>query len=167
MRGSRIYLTMTTVLGLVIGCSSEKASTPTASQAAPKSPMHRHGVGPHGGVVFDLGKYHAEFTVNRSTHEGIIYMLDDDEESPLDVQANELFLTIQSAKDDQDKTIPQTTISLTPAEVIDGKTRRLQGRADVLGKIASFRGTVAGEIDGKPVLGSFQWQTGSKDMPKK
>lgn len=145
------------LLGLLAGCAPEKTSrsSPTASR---KQPMHRHGKGPHQGIVFDLGKYHAEFVHRPEAAQADLYMLDDDEESPLAVAVGELLLTIQAVKDAAGKTLSQTTIPLVAQDVIGGKTKRLLARDPILGKAASFRGTIAGDIEGKPVLGTFTWE---------
>ena len=53
----------------VTGCSQQSGTTSDpkakgAKDAGKKEGHTPHGKGPNGGVVFDLGKYHAEFTVD-------------------------------------------------------------------------------------------------------
>src|SRR5262249_3520334 len=50
---------------VVVGCSPPSSSTTTSKdKESGKNGDHAHGNGPNDGVVFDLGKYHAEFTVD-------------------------------------------------------------------------------------------------------
>ena len=60
--------------GLAKGSGTTKDST----EVAP----HTHGAGPNGGVVFDLGKYHAEFTVDHHKKECMVLVLGANEKTP-------------------------------------------------------------------------------------
>ncbi len=150
------------------GCQPPSRSPQSSADAAAtrKQPMHRHGVGPHGGTVFDLGKYHAEFVLDRQTGECHLHLLDDDEESPLAVPVKELILTIQSAKAGDGKSLPQLTVTLAPLHQEQGKTTRLIGREPRLAGGAAFQGTIAGEMDGKPSLGRFTWEMSGSQPPQ-
>src|SRR3990170_3723319 len=79
------------------GCSSSSDSTPAAKDAAPVA-EHAHGTGPNGGVVFDLGSHHAEFTVDHPKKECTILFLGDDEKTPTAVASAEFILNIQETK---------------------------------------------------------------------
>lgn len=152
------------LIGMLIFCgaSCSHSGSPKSRGIDPKSSqkrvVHRHGTGPHGGIVFDLGKYHAEFALNSTKAECHLYILDDDEESPLAVAVKELVLTIQSAKTDEGKSLSQTSIPLTPADEKEGKTTRLIGRDPGLAGVLACQGTIAGVIEGKPSLGRFEWR---------
>lgn len=65
---------------LVVGCKQENiGSTASASKnlgedkaksaSNNKAETHAHGIGPNGGIVFELGKYHAEFIVDHDKKE--------------------------------------------------------------------------------------------------
>lgn len=159
-RPRKLNITIVIVISCTAGCSppDHPRSRVVETQSAHNPTMHRHGTGPHGGIVFDLGKYHAEFALDSTKGECHLYILDDDEESPLAVAVKELILTIQSGKTDEAKSVPQKSIPLTPVDHHEGKTTRLMGRDSGLVGIAACQGTIAGVIDGKPSLGRFEWR---------
>lgn len=161
-RISIIMFSLTVALG--VGCHSADGQPDGSfkTKSHKKRAMHRHGVGPHGGIVFDLGKYHAEFVLDSTTGACQLYILDDDEESPLAVAVKELVLTVQSGKKNDDKSLPQTSVQLRPIHEQEGKATQLTGREPGLTDITMFQGTIAGEIEGKPSLGRFEWGKRSK-----
>src|SRR5829696_8687945 len=59
-----------------------------------------HGKGPNGGVVFDLGKYHAEFTVDHDKKECTVLFVtaDNKDAKPLPVATKELTVTTKETK---------------------------------------------------------------------
>ena len=75
------------------GCSKSSDSTPAATareHAAASDAEHAHGAGPNGGVVFDLGSHHAEFTVDHGKQQCTILVLGDDEKTPAAVAADRI-----------------------------------------------------------------------------
>jgi hypothetical protein len=96
-----------------------------------------HGQGPNGGVIFDLGKHHAEFTVDHAKKECAVLFLDGDQTGAkaMAVAAKELSLTTKETK------------------TRDGK---VVGTDPGLGNVANFEGTVVGEVDAKPAQGTFK-----------
>lgn len=146
---------------LVSGCSRPSDSTPAtvnangANEAAPVA-EHAHGTGPNGGVVFDLGSHHAEFTVNHGKHECTILVLGDDEKSPTAVAATEFILNIQETKTADGTVVAPMTVTMMPMNATDGKSATFVGSDPGIGNVADFAGTVSGEIDGKPAMGEFQ-----------
>src|SRR5438046_832608 len=79
---------------VVVGCGQDggkpsDTKTDTAGKGG-KETEHAHGKGPNGGVVFDLGKYHAEFTVDHDKKECKVLMLGMDEKTPKAVACKEL-----------------------------------------------------------------------------
>lgn len=149
---------MRTILVLAVlaaaGCGGG-AGTPVASPK-PGPAKHEHGKGPNGGVVFDLGKYHAEFTVDHDKKQCTILMLGDDEQTVTPVVAKELKVTTKPTKTKEGKEVPALTITLKPTDEKDGKAAKFTGDDPGLGNVAEFAGTVAGVIDGKPASESFQ-----------
>lgn len=158
------------------GCSDEKKTSPTAKDkgtatdsgkkdSGTKEEHHVHGNGPNGGVTFDLGKYHAEFTVDHPKKEVTVLVLKDEEGkkesewSPLAVAAKEFTLSIKETKvsegADKGKVVPPMTITLKPVDEKDGKASKFVGTDPGIGNVADFAGTVVGEIDGKPSQGEF------------
>jgi hypothetical protein len=111
--------------------------------------------------VFDLGKYHAEFTVDHPANECTVLFLDGDgpDAKPLPVAAEEFTLSIEETKvsegPDKGKTVPPMTITLKPVDPQDGKASKFVGNNPGIGNVADFAGTVLGEIDGKPSQGKF------------
>lgn len=158
-------------LGLLIaavamaGCSPQ-AGTPKAEpkiKASTKEDAgHTHGTGPNGGVVFDLGKYHAEFTVDHPAKKCAILFLagGTKDAKPLPVSAKQFTLSIKETKvkegADRGKVLPPMTITLKPVDAKDGKASTFVGTDPGIGHVADFKGTVLGEIDGKPAQGTFK-----------
>jgi len=156
----------------VTGCSDENKTPPaakdkgTAKDGGKKEENHAHGNGPNGGVTFDMGKYHAEFTVDHPKKEVTILFLKSVEgkketDWPTEaVAAKELTLSTKATKveegADKGKVVPPMTITLKPADAKDGKASKFVGTDPGVGNVADFAGTVLGEIDGKPSQGEFK-----------
>src|SRR5262249_50311524 len=115
-----------------------------------------HGKGPNDGVVFDLGKYHAEFTVDHKKSEAMILILGDDEKTPVAVEAKDLTVTTKEAKTKDGKVVAPMTIKMLPKEESGGKASKYVGTDPGLGNVADFEGTVVGVINGKPSQGEFK-----------
>lgn len=145
----------------VTGCGDKKAEPTQAGEkkGGGKAVDHgTHGEGPNGGVVFDLGKYHAEFTVDHPKNECTVLFLAGEDKSakPLAVAAKEFTLTTQETKTKEGKVVPPMTVKLLPADAKDGKASKFVGTDPGIGNVADFAGTVTGEIDGKPSSGEFK-----------
>src|SRR5215211_7978094 len=89
----------------VTGCSDSKPDDKkdkdkAAKDGGKKEDDHAHGKGPNGGVVFDLGKYHAEFTVDHGKKECTVLFVtgDDKDAKALPVAAKELTLITKETK---------------------------------------------------------------------
>ncbi|MCI0458238.1 MAG: hypothetical protein L0Z62_14835 [Gemmataceae bacterium] len=142
----------------VTGCT-EKGSPPkaeTRKDASKKEDHAPHGKGPNGGVVFDLGKYHAEFTVDHDKKECTILILGADEKTPTAVASKEFTLTTKQTQTKEGTVVPPMTIKMLPKEESGGKASKFVGTDPGLGNVADFEGTVIGEIDGKPSQGTFK-----------
>ncbi len=148
---------------VVTGCSektktgdTEKDNKTTKTGKEPKE--HTHGTGPNGGVVFDLGKYHAEFTVDHPKAECTILFVtgDNKEAKPLPVEAKELTLSIKETKTADGTVVAPMTVKMLPQDASDGKASKFIGSDPGIGNVADFEGTVIGEIDGKPAQGEFK-----------
>jgi hypothetical protein len=145
----------------VTGCGDKPAPTGNekpVDKKGKKEDDHSHGKGPNGGVVFDLGKYHAEFTVDHPAKEATVLFVtgDDKDAKPLPVAAKELTLTTKETKTKEGKVVPPMTVKLVPKDAKDGKAATFVGTDPGIGNVADFAGTVAGEIDGKPASGEFK-----------
>jgi hypothetical protein len=145
------------------GCTEKKSdSKPAASKngagdATGGHPEHApHGQGPNGGVVFDLGKNHAEFTVDHDKKECTILVLGSDAKTPVPVAATDLTLTIKETETDEGTAVPAMTITMKPVDEANGKAAKFVGTDEGLGNVADFEGAVVGEIDGKPSQGEFK-----------
>lgn len=150
------------VVGLVVtGCGKSTEKKPAASDAgttasAPSTTEHTHGAGPNGGVVFDLGSHHAEFTVEHGKQQCMILVLGDDEKTPTPIAATEFVLNTKETKTSDGKVVPPMTITMKPVDAKDGKTAKFVGADPGIGNVADFAGTVSGEIDSKPAMGEFK-----------
>src|SRR5215210_261815 len=140
------------------GCSKSNtaAKKPSEGASAPAVVEHAHGTGPNGGVVFDLGGNHAEFTVEHGKHECTILLLGDDEKTPMAVDAKEFVLNTKETKTADGKVVPPMTVTMKPVDAANGKATKFVGSDPGIGNVADFAGTVAGEIDAKPALGEFK-----------
>lgn len=156
-----LALGLAAVALLAAGCDSktDPAQSPMrTSKGSAKSGDHDHGEGPNGGVIFDLGKYHAEFTVDHAKKECTVLFIegDDKDAKPLPVAAKELTLTTKPSKTKEGKDVPAMTIKMLPQGAADGKASKFVGTDPVLANVADFEGTVIGDIDGKPAQGTFK-----------
>ena len=144
----------------VTGCDDKKAGTTKVEdkKGSGKADDHAHGQGPNGGVVFDLGKYHAEFTVDHPAKQCTILLVSGDtkDAKPLPVAAKEFTLTTKETKTKEGKVVPPMTIKMMPKDEKDGKASKFVGTDPGVGNVADFEGTVTGEIDGKPSSGEFK-----------
>lgn len=154
-------------LGLVVvalaatGCDKKadsKVAEGTKNQPSKGAEHAPHGAGPNGGVVFDLGKYHAEFTVDHPKKECTVLFLTGDQKgaTAMAVAAKEFTLTIKETKTKEGKVVPPMTIQLKPVDEKDGKASKFVGVDPGIGNVADFEGSVSGEIDGKPSQGEFK-----------
>ena len=135
------------------GCDQPKpppAAVPTAVTApADDHDDHDHGPGPHGGTVFDLGRYHAEFTVDHTAQTATVFVRSGNLKRPLAVAADKLTLTL---------TQPAVTVELLAAPQPGdppGKASQFAGRHPALGAEQGFAGSVAMTADGKEHRGRF------------
>lgn len=164
MYGKKLSTCLLIAVLAITGCSGAKddrAATNQGPSAGTKagSDAHathvHHGVGPNGGVVFDLGKHHAEFTVDHAKNQCMIVVLGVDEKSLVPVAAQDLTLTTKETKTADGTTVPSMTIELLPQDETDGKATTFIGTNPGLGNVADFDGAVLGLIDGKPSQGEF------------
>ncbi len=146
---------------MATGCSKPNeprpvANNPAASTGGGEDAAHAHGTGPNGGVVFDLGSQHAEFTVDHPKQRCTILILGDDETTPTAIAASELTLTIHETKTKDGTVVEAMTITMSPEDAVDGKASKFVGTDPGIGNVADFDGAVSGEIDGKPAQGEFK-----------
>jgi hypothetical protein len=142
------------VLLAAAGCSGKDKHEAKDEKDADK---HVHGKGPNkGGVVFDLGKVHAEFAVDHDKKECTLFILGADEKTPKAIAAKDLTVNIKATKTEDGKDVPAMEIKMLPQGEADGKASKFVGTDPGLGMVADFEGTVVGEIDGKPSQGKFK-----------
>ncbi len=138
----------------VTGCNQ-----PSGSQKKNKSEgEHTHGKGPNDGVVFDLGKYHAEFTVDHDKKESTILFVSEDakDAKAVPVAAKEFTLTTKETKTKKGDVLAPMTIQMLPRDEKEGKAARFVGTDAGLSNVADFEGTVVGVIDELPAKGKFK-----------
>ncbi len=148
------------VLVAAVGCSSTPTTAKKEKDNVVKSNgHHEHGEGPHGGVIFDLGKYHAEFKPDHGKKEATLYILGDDEKTAVPIAVDKLELSVKETKAENGKVVPAFTVELKASPQKDdpsGKSSRFVGQHDSFANEADFAGTVVGKVDGKPIDGSFE-----------
>ena len=151
-------LAVVCVLAIATGCNnSQEPAGPSEKPPAGEDAEHKeghagHGTGPHDGTVADWGggKYHVEFTVNHNKKEATVYILGDDEKTPVAIQAAEIHLAIK-------KPALQTALKAAPQEGDpEGKASRFVGNHESLGVVMEYEGTISGEVDGTPYSGNFK-----------
>lgn len=154
MSGLRVAGMVLSVAVGVIGCGNR----PAPGGNTRNSEVATHGPGPNRGVVFDLGEYHAELTIDHDRWECAVQVLTGDDASarPLPVAASGLTLTTKEVTTKDGSVIPPMKLRLFPQHVKDGKAARFTGRDPGLNNAVHFAGTVSGEIDGKPLSGEFK-----------
>jgi hypothetical protein len=152
---------------LVTGCQTQIPKPAATGPAVKKDghdheESHVHGKGPHGGVVFDVGKFHGELTVDHDKKEVTLYVLGKDEKTPTPVEAKDLTVATKPAKTKEGKEVPPMTIKLQGQEVKDGKASKYVGTDPGLANEADYEGTVTGVLDGKPSQGEFKEEPEAK-----
>src|SRR5690606_32776151 len=113
---------LSVALFMVTGCS-KPTEEQTAQQPAPAatSEPHTHGEGPNGGVVFDLGAQHAEFTVDHDKQQATVLFF----EGP--VAATELILNLQETQTADGAKVAPMTVILAATDAADGKASKFVG----------------------------------------
>lgn len=162
--GTGLLLAALAATGCSKDDSSKTDSTPQAQQktdATGQAEHGPHGVGPNGGVVFDLGRHHAEFTVDHPKKECMILILGDDEQTATPIAATELTLMTKATRTADGTAVPPMTIKMLPQDAKDGKATVFVGSDPGIGHVADFEGTVLGMIDGKPSQGEFSEADGA------
>ena len=138
-------------LVVITGCSKQNDGKPKSDDKnVKKDEDHAHGAGPHGGTIFDFGKWHGEFTVDHKSKEVTVYILGADEKKAAPIQVDKLLLSIKT---------PQFQVDLKPVPQEGdpkGKSSRFVGKHDNFGKEQEFAGTLSGVVDGKPYADDFE-----------
>jgi hypothetical protein len=139
------------VLGLGLiwssGCGGKKDAP---NNGKPADDDHDHGPGPHGGVIIEFGKYHAEFKPDHAKKEATVWLLKGDAKTPARLKVDKLHLVVTNMD-------PKIDIELLPTDAADDGTASVfVGRHDGFGVEKEFQGTVSGKIDGKPHTGDFK-----------
>lgn len=149
----------------VTGCGDKGGSTKSEDKKAADSKGGKkgddhapHGAGPNGGVVFDLGKDHAEFTVDHPKKECTILFVtgDNKDAKPLPVAAKEFTLITKETKTKEGTKVLPMTIKMKAVDEKGGKAAKFVGTDAGLGNVADFEGSVTGEVNGKPASGEFK-----------
>lgn len=157
-----VRLTTASMLSAIValaGCQKADTQPATSSTSStnymPSHTAHGHGAGPNGGVVFDFGSHHAEFTVDHNKQQCTIVVLGDDARTPAQVGTTELLLNINKTKTAAGNAVAPMTITMKATDAQAGKAATFVGTDPGIGNVADFSGTVTGEIDGKPAMGEF------------
>ena len=139
----------TAVLGLGLVCATGCGGKSTTKPAPPPDEEHVHGTGPHGGVIFDMGKYHAEFKPDHEKKSATIWVLGKDQKTPLRIKADKITLAVTNSN-------PPITLDLTPTDAnADGATT-FTGSNDGFAKEMEYEGTATVIVDKKPHTGKFK-----------
>ena len=143
-------------LGLVWAAGCDKKAEPTKAEPK-KEEEHGHGNGPHGGLIFDLGKYHAEFKPDHGKKEATIWILGIDEKTAVRIKADKVRLVVSNAT-------PKIEIDLLATDkAADGTASAFTGKSDGFGVEMEYKGTVTVTVDGKTYSRDFE----EKAEPKK
>jgi hypothetical protein len=150
-----LFLTVLAAALTLAGCNQPSGTPMGGAKSGGETAAHAHGKGPNDGVVFVLGKYHAEFTVDHNKKEATILILGDDEKTVTPVAAKDVIVTTTETKAKDGKVVPPMTIKMLPVSESGGKASKFVGTDPGLGNVADFEGTVTAVIDGKPSQGTF------------
>jgi hypothetical protein len=113
---------------------------------------HAHGAGPHDGTVGDWGggKFHVEFTVDHEKQQATVYILGNDEKTPVPIDAKEISLTIKDPA-------LTTTLAASPLEgEAEGMASRFVGTSEGLGVVQEYEGSISGVVDDTPYSANFK-----------
>jgi hypothetical protein len=135
---------------LVGGCGPAGSSRGPDKSAKKGGEEHEHGPGPHGGTIFDFGKWHCEFNVDHKTQEVTIYVCSVSGNQPVAIQVEKPLLSIKNPQFQVElKAVPQEG---DPA----GKSSRFVAKHENFGMEQEFEGTMSGVVEGKPYAGDFK-----------
>jgi hypothetical protein len=166
---NRLSLALLVTAMLATGCSNPADKTAGekdgkdskgGATAGVTTGGHAHGTGPNGGVVFDLGSFHAEFNVDHDKQSCDVVFLGGDGKTPVPVAASELVLSTKETKTKDGKVVAPMTVVLQPADAAGGMASKFVGTDPGIANVADFAGTITGEIDGKPAAGEFDEAAG-------
>jgi hypothetical protein len=148
------------VLGLgllwAVGCDTKKEAPKPEDKKQPDGDDHEHGPGPHGGVIIEFDKYHAEFKPDHAKKEATVWMLKADAKTAARVKADKLRLVVSN-------TNPKIEIDLLPTDKApDGTASTFVGKHDGFAVEMEYKGTVSARIDGKPYSGDFEEKPDAK-----
>lgn len=107
-------------------------------------------------MLFDLGKYLAEFTVDHGEKECKVVGIGADGKTPTVVAAKEFTLTTKETKGKDGKVVVPMTVKLLPKDPNRGKAMTFVGTDPGLGNVTEFERAVLGEVDGKPSQSEFR-----------
>lgn len=137
-------------LGLVwsSGCGGKKDGPTTGK---PGEDTHDHdGPGPHGGLIIEFGKYHAEFKPDHAKKEATVWLLKGDAKTAARVKVDKLRLVVKN-------TDPKIDVELLPTDAdADGTASVFVGKHDGFAVEKEYQGTLSAKIDGKPVSEDFK-----------
>src|SRR5262245_65014013 len=134
----------------------EAGKDPVATSGHEDGKHTAHGIGPNGGVIFDLGAFHAEVLVNPDERQATVLIMTPEDNRPARIASDGLTLTTKESRTRDGKVVPRFTVQLVPqARGADGTASKFMGRDAALATVADFEGAVAGLINGKPGLGEF------------
>ena len=138
---------------VVAGCKPPDATT-SGSKPAPKIGEHgddgKHEAGPHGGTIFEFGKYHGEFLVDHKLKQATVYILDDKINNAAPIAAEKFSLSIKNPQF-------QTELKAEPQKADPkGRSSKFTVTHPNFGKEQLFEGAVSGVVDGKPYSVDFK-----------
>ena len=151
-------LTVTVALcGCGGGSSAAKTTTGTGkgdpatltTAKADGNDHDHHAPGPHGGVVFDWGKYHAEFTVDHDKKTATVYILKANMKSALAIKGEKMQIAFKA---------PAFNLELKPMPGEGdpmGSSSRYVGTDPRLGVKQEFAGTLIGTVGDKVYQDDF------------
>lgn len=160
-------LAFSLTLGILLGCTSAAPTPPPAATAPSKAADaedkddHEHGEGPHGGVVFDWGKYHVEFCMDHKAKEATVYVLSTNLKRAVPIAAEKMKLSIKK---------PAFEVELQPKPLdgeTGGKSSRFVARHENFGVEQEFEGTLTGVVLGKPLAADFAEEEHEEHEEKK
>jgi len=169
MKTLKLFGAGTLAFALVaVGC--DKAGTTSPATGSPDKPAKKednpekhddHGEGPHGGEIFDFGKYHAEFVVDHPKKQATVYIYTLNMKKSVPLKTDKLTLGMTKPKF-------EVELKADPVEGDPkGSSSRFVGTHEKLGVEQEFEGTVSGEVEGKPYYGDFKEEPEPKGKDKK
>ena len=149
----RTRLLFILLFGFAAGCGGTPTLPAGRTPTTSNTPHSHGGGGVAGGALATWGEeeFHVEFTVDHTTSEATVYVLDGSAKKVAAIPAKSITLSLAQS--------PPVVVKLD-AKPQDGdpagQSSRFVGKHPALAKEVEFTGSISGEVNGKKYTGDFK-----------